>query len=131
MNIIEHWFEEVWNKRNAALIDEMWVPDKKMHNLVIRDGKHVTTKEEFRNFHELFLTAYPDLHVHIEDVISEGDKSVARLRVTGTHTGPGFTAAPTGKPIDFSGMAMVHERDGKVVEAWNNFDFLTMYRQLE
>ena len=38
----------------------------------------------------------------------------------------------TGKPVAFEGMLMfrVWVRDGKVVEAWNSFDFLKMFQQM-
>ena len=34
------------------------------------------------------------------------------------------------KPVDFWGMTMVRVRDGKIVEAWNTFDFLSFYQQI-
>jgi predicted ester cyclase len=36
----------------------------------------------------------------------------------------------TGKRVDFYGMTMVRVRNGKIVEAWNNFDFLSFYQQI-
>jgi predicted ester cyclase len=55
-----------------------------------------------------------------------------RVVVTGTHTGPGLhkKPVPTGKAVRFGGMCIVHVKDGKVEESWNNFDFLSMYEQL-
>ena len=53
-----------------------------------------------------------------------------RCTVTATHTGPGLTAAPTNKPASFTGMCIARIKDGKIVEGWNNFDFLSMYQQL-
>jgi predicted ester cyclase len=51
--------------------------------------------------------------------------------VTGVHTGEGIGKPPTGKPVKFTGMTMVRLRDGKIIESWNNFDFMTMYKQIE
>jgi predicted ester cyclase len=36
----------------------------------------------------------------------------------------------TGRPVDFYGMVIARVRDGKMVEGWNVFDFLTMYQQI-
>ena len=55
----------------------------------------------------------------------------ARCLVTGTHTGESLGRPSTGKPVIFHGMTMVRLKDGKIVESWNNFDFMTMYKQLE
>ena len=38
--------------------------------------------------------------------------------------------ASTGKPVAFEGMLMFRVRDGKVVEAWNSFDFLKLFQQM-
>jgi predicted ester cyclase len=32
--------------------------------------------------------------------------------------------------VEFTGMVIVRIKDGKFVEAWNNFDFLTMNQQI-
>ena len=47
-----------------------------------------------------------------------------------THTGEGIGITPTDKPVEFTGMTMVRVKDGKIVEAWNNFDFMAMFQQL-
>jgi predicted ester cyclase len=131
MTALEHWFEEVWNKQNASAIDELWVPEKRVHGLAAEYGKQVKSKEEFKMFHKLFCTAFPDMHIKVETVIREGDMVATRVLVTGTHTGPGFPAVPKGNRISFHGMCMAHVKDGKIIESWNNFDFMSMYKQME
>jgi hypothetical protein len=51
-------------------------------------------------------------------------------RVTGSHQGHGIGVAPTNQPVEFTGMVMVRVRDGKIVEAWNEFNFMEMYKQV-
>jgi predicted ester cyclase len=131
MTVLEHWFEEVWNKQNAAAIDELWLFDRTTNGLALNPGKDVKTRDEFKAFHKLLCAAFSDIHISVEDTVSEGDRTVARVHVTGVHTGPGMPMPPTGKRIAFSGMCMARVKDGKVVESWNNFDFMTMYKQLE
>jgi len=60
----------------------------------------------------------------------DGDKIVARCRVTGSHQGEGIGLTPTDQPVDFTGMVIVRVADGKIVEAWNEFDFMKMYDQV-
>jgi len=130
MTILEHWFEEVWNKRNVDAIDKLWVPEKIVHGLPATHGGNVETKAAFKTFHTNFCSAFPNLRIHVEDTVTEGDKTVARVVVTGTHTGHGLRIAPTGKPVRFAGICMALVKDGHVVESWNSFDFLSMYDQL-
>jgi len=53
-----------------------------------------------------------------------------RCVVTGTHTGDGLGVPPSNRPIRITGMAWGHWREGKLVEAWNNFDLLSLFEQI-
>ena len=37
---------------------------------------------------------------------------------------------PTNKAVSITGMCIARVENGKIVEGWNNFDFLSMYQQL-
>jgi predicted ester cyclase len=76
------------------------------------------------------VAAYPDLKVTVEDAIQEGDMIAARCTVTGTHDGHGIGLTPTNKQVDFTGMVFLRLKDGKIAEAWNEFNFMNMYQQL-
>jgi steroid delta-isomerase-like uncharacterized protein len=131
MTHIERWFEEVWNQGRTQAIDEMLSPETHGHGLPLADGKQVDDMAAFKEFHRTFRSAFPDVKVTVEDVVTEGDKQVARCLVTGTHTGDGLGRPATGKKVRFHGMTMIRMKDGKTVQSWNNFDFHTMYQQLE
>jgi predicted ester cyclase len=78
----------------------------------------------------VFRQGFPNLTVDVEDVIAEGDKAVARCSVRGKHEGEFRGLAATQAPVEFTGIAIVRIENGKIVEAWNNFDFMTMHRQV-
>ena len=42
----------------------------------------------------------------------------------------GLGIAATQKQIDFTGMCIARIENGKIVEVWNNFDFMDLYRQV-
>jgi predicted ester cyclase len=50
--------------------------------------------------------------------------------VRGKHQSDSLGFAATNQPTEFTGITIVRVRDGKIVEAWNNFDFMTMRKQL-
>jgi predicted ester cyclase len=127
---VHRWFDEVWNQGRESSIDELLADGAVFHGLTGPDGNHVTGAAAFRPFHQQFRGAFPDIHIAIEDVLVDGDKILARCRVTGTHTGPGVLPAVTNKQVDFTGMCLARVRDGKIVEGWNNFDFLALFQQL-
>lgn len=128
--LIQRWFEEVWNKGRASAIDEMIGEDCFIHGLSDAQGKVVRGPAEYREFYTQFRGAFPDIIVSVEDTVAEDDKVVARCSVRGKHAGEGLGIAATQSPIEFTGITIVRVKDGRIVEAWNNFDFMTMYRQL-
>ena len=60
--------------------------------------------KEFKKFHHSFRSAFPDIHINVEETVSEGDLVVGYCKIKATHTGAGFGMESTGKPVAFEGM---------------------------
>jgi steroid delta-isomerase-like uncharacterized protein len=89
------------------------------------------TKEGVKQFFEMNIAAFPDLRFDVEDMITEGDKVVARMRMKGTNTGEMMGMPATGKSIDVQGVDIVRfDESGVAVEHWGVFDGLVMMQQL-
>ena len=128
--LVQRWFEEVWNQGNAAVIDELLADDGVIHGLMDAGGNPVRGLSSFHEFHAQFRGAFPDMSISVEDLVAEGDKVVARCSVRGQHTGESLGFKATNAPVQFEGVAIVRIKDGKIAEAWNQFDFLEMNKQL-
>ena len=128
--ILRRWFEEVWNKGRSDAIDEMFAADGIAHGLSDDPEKPMEGPVGFKPFHAAFRGAFPDVEVSVEDLIAEGDKVVARCSVRGKHTGDHLGVAASNVAVEFTGIAIVRIKEGKIVEAWNNFDFLKMNKQI-
>ena len=128
--LLHRWFDEVWNKGRAEVIDEMFDCAGVAHGLTDESGNELCGPEGYKPFFMNFRGSFPDIHITIEDTVVAGDKIVARCRVKGTHTGEGLGFAATQQPVEFTGITIVRVQDGKIVEAWNNFDFMGMFQQL-
>jgi steroid delta-isomerase-like uncharacterized protein len=128
--LIRRWFEEVWNQGRVESIDELFAADGIAHGLSDDPANPLRGPQAFKDFHASFRKAFPDIVVTVEDTIAEGDKVVARCSVRAKHTGELLGLAPTQLPMEISGTVIVRVRDGQFVEAWNHFDFMTMYKQL-
>jgi len=127
---LHRWFEEVWNQRSEKAIDEMFAADGIANGLNDAEGNPLVGPEAFKTLHRAFLAAYPDLKITVVDTVCEGDKIAARCKVSATHAGEGLGVAPTNQPIEFTGLTIVKLKDGKITEAWNEFDFMKMYTQI-
>ncbi len=89
------------------------------------------SKDGAMTFFRLQIAAFPDLHLAVEDVVTDGVKVVARTRYTGTHQGEFQGMAATGKAVDVQLIDIfAFADDGRVSEHWGVIDQLTMMMQL-
>jgi steroid delta-isomerase-like uncharacterized protein len=128
--LVYRWYEEVWNKKREAAIYEMLSPDVISYGLTDDPLQAVKGTEAFQKYWRAMIGVFPDIQVAVESTIAEDEKVVARCAVRATHLGKGLGLPPTGKKIHVTGVRIAIFKDGKVIEAWNNFDYLAVYRQL-
>ncbi|HTL15824.1 MAG TPA: ester cyclase [Patescibacteria group bacterium] len=128
--LAHEWFEEVWNKCQVTAIDRLLAEEAVAHGLVDEDGSELRGPAGFKPFFLKFTKAFPDIHVEVADTVSEGDKIAARCIVTGTHQGDALGMPASLRPVRFTGMTILRIREGKIVEAWNNFDFQSLSEQI-
>lgn len=109
----------------------MLAADAVAHGLKDENGKQLVGAAHFKQFVQTFRAAFPNIRITVEDVVAEGDKVAARCLVSGTHSGDSLGIAPTQKEIQIEGIALVRIADGKIVEGWNSFDFMSLYQQID
>src|SRR5215510_6880076 len=68
--------------------------------------------------HQIMLSGFPDYQTRIDELIAEGDKVVARITMSGTHTGSFMGIPATEKKVEFTGIYIARIANGKVVEHW-------------
>jgi len=89
------------------------------------------TKAGVGDYFRMLRAAFPDMKMIVEDVIASGDKAVARVRVTGTHTGPFMGMAATGKRVEMNLIDITRfGSDGLAREHWGVADQFTLMQQL-
>lgn len=123
------WFDEVWNKGRIEAIDELLSPDCLVHRLH-EDGSDSHGTEGFKAFFRKFRDAFPDIRITVEDALEVGDRSAARFTFEAVHQGDGLGFNATNRKIEITGQCWGVIRDGKCLEAWNNWDQLTLMKQL-
>lgn len=113
---------------DVAVIDELVSPDASDHEA--GSGPRGQGRESFRFVVGLLRTAFPDLEVTVEDLVSAGDKTWARVRYHGTHLGRFMDAAPTSRRAEWDGVSICRWADGRLVEHWGVVDRLGGLQQL-
>lgn len=126
--LVREWFEQVWNQQREEAIDRMMAPDALVHDLV--PSGPMKGAAAFKPFHRQFLLAFPDMHIDVLRTITEGDLVAVHCRVSATHSGDALGPAATHRKASISGIAIARIKNNQIVEAWNCFDFLSLYQQL-
>ena len=75
-----------------------------------------------RQFLSTVFGSFPDFHMRLEDLISQGDKVWFRVTITGTHKGDFMGAPPTGNKFVEPAVWIFRIADGRAVEAWSVAD---------
>jgi len=89
------------------------------------------TRDGVLDYFRLLLTAFPDMRMDVEDLLADGDKTVARVRATATHDGEFMGVPPTGNRVDMQLIDIMRfDDDGLVREHWGVADMLSLMQQL-
>lgn len=129
--LIRRFVDEFINGRDFAVVDELIAPEYTFHVGGIPAGISVPAGPEgWKQRSVMLRTGFPDLHMTIEDLLAAEDKVVVRYRVRGTHRGPFWGFAPTGKEMVYTGIMILRLRDGQLAEEWSEADLLGLTRQL-
>ncbi len=75
-------------------------------------------------------TAFPDLAVSVDYLVTDDDNVAMAYTITGTHNGPLMGIPPTGKKVKARGMQIARFKDGKIVERWGSSDELGILKQI-
>ena len=124
---VRRLYEEVFNQKKLAAIDDYFAPTVIDHSLPPGAPGGI---EGVRQTIGMFVSAFPDLHLTVEDLIAEGDRVVARWTLRGTHQGASLGMPPTGKQFTMPGISVVRLDGSKSVEQWVVHDQLGMLQQL-
>lgn len=111
--IVRAYFEGLLNGRDLTVCDRLLAADYVDHDA---PADTPPGPASVRAFVGQFLAEYPDLRVHIEDMVAEGDRVAVRAVWHGTHR-------VTGAPYDRTGIAIFRLNDeGRIAERWSAYD---------
>lgn len=123
--------EQSFNTGNFELIDQLVGPEALNHNPALpAQMRDLRGPDGLKRIVTMYRTAFPDVQMTVDDVIASGDKVVLRWHSEGTHRGELAGLAPTGTHGSVTGISIDRWRDGKIVEAWVEWDNMGLARQL-
>lgn len=132
--LVEKHFDEIFNRKNLDVCDEIMAEDFVENGIApfaqSAPGK-VNGPRAMRGTAEWLLAQFPDLHMTIEAIVSEGDIVAARVLSEGTNLGMiNGVIPPTGKRFAARQSHWFRVEDGKLAEHWATRDDLSAMLQL-
>jgi steroid delta-isomerase-like uncharacterized protein len=87
-------------------------------------------KQATVDFFAARLAGIPDLQVAVEAVVASPGQVAASFVYTGTHGGPLFGIAPTGRPLRFTSCDIFSIRNEHIAEHWGMGDIAGVLAQI-
>ncbi len=123
---LRNWVEEAWNNGRVAVAQDLCAADYVLHDF----SGPIRGATGLMGFLTAYRTGFPDVHADILDMVSEGDKVVWRVRMTGTHRGEFVGIPATGRSFDVEAIIISRFVNGRLTEDHVNYDRLGMMQQL-
>lgn len=119
-DIMHEWFSRVWEQGDVSAIDELFVPDTLAQGIVPDMEMGV---DEFKFLVATMQEMITTPKIRIEKLI-EQDDWISGFMTLMTQT------VEQRRPVQVSCMVFCRFKDGKIVEAYNSFDFVNFFEQL-
>jgi steroid delta-isomerase-like uncharacterized protein len=124
---VRRYLDEVWNQGRIEDSAAHLAPGYLRH---VGPGAEPLDIEGQRTRLQSFRTAFPDVHLAIEEMVAEGDLVAFRFTMSGTHRGPFQGIEATGKRVSVPGLDLVRMKDGLLTEHWGGADLHLLRSQL-
>ncbi|WP_372574480.1 ester cyclase [Ruegeria jejuensis] len=119
-DILKQWYDRVWVQGDLDAIDQFFAPETAAEGII---PEMQVGADDFRDLVTAFRFHVGDIRVDMPKTIENGDWVAAILHVN-------TSRADNGAPIEVTGQVMARFKDDKVVEAYNQFDFVSLFEQL-
>ena len=126
--VVRRYAEQVWNAGDLTAVEEFIAPAYIRHDPGL--PMEVRGPDGVRAVISAYRTAFPDLHLILDDTLADGDKVVLRLTVRGTHQGDLMGIPPSGHAVAITAIEIFRLDGGKIVEQWVAVDNLGLLRQI-
>lgn len=125
---VRRFYNELWNEWRLDLTEELLAPGVDFRGSL---GTEVRGRDGFVAYAETVRAAFPDFHNEVIELVIDAPRAAALLEYSGTHHGPIFAVAGTGRVIKYRGAVFFCFDDhGRIATAWVLGDLVTLLKQL-
>lgn len=123
-DIVKNFYDLVINRKDLDSIGDFLSED------FIHNGEQRGLEGQKKIIQQNFFNAFPDIKVNCEFFVCENDLVTVHNIWSGTHSGNFLGVPATGKNVEWRANAILQIKDGKIIKAWDENDFLTLFMQL-
>lgn len=124
--LAHRWHMDIFYAGKLEVADEILGPNFVFH----MPNQDVRGAEGTKQLATAFRTAFPDLQITHEDAVAAGNNVAIRWTARGAHRGDFNGVPPTGKAIQLRGMDFRHLENGKIAEAWIDYNVFEILQQM-
>jgi steroid delta-isomerase-like uncharacterized protein len=122
-------FVDAVNRQDWRRFDDLVAPDFVRHSSTFRQS-HVTNRDARREFLVAEFKTFPDARELINFLVAEGDKVAVHSHCQATQQGPMGKLPATGRVLSADFISIYRIADGRIKEAWAEWDSLNGLIQL-
>ena len=127
-SVVRAFFEAV-NAQDWQRVLDLLASDFKRHSAAAGEPSVKSARDLVAFLKAEFITC-PDAFETLLDLVAEGDEVAARHGFRGTQLGPMGHVPPTGNVLEATCIAIYRVENGRLAEAWAEWDYLAGLKQL-
>ena len=124
--VFRTWFRRVWKENDLSAIDEMF-PSCPSIGVGVAEGlgaQKLLGPDDFKVFQQALSGLISDIEISIDKSIDDGEWTSLLCVLCGK-------CKSTGKSVKMTGTVFGHVKDGKILHAYNHWDFMGLWSQME
>jgi steroid delta-isomerase-like uncharacterized protein len=125
--LVRRLIDEAQSNGNLAVVDELLADDFVDHSPF---PGLPPTRDGVKTLFGYLRSAFPDLHVRIDEQVADSEKVVTRKTFIGTHGGEFMGVPSSGRPVSFEVIDIMTLHEGKICEHRVVFDSQAIRSQL-
>ncbi len=124
--IIEHYMDEVWNKKSLEVVKEFFSDTAVIHSPL---GQYKSPQEMVDTV-DKWITAIPDIKVDLLNPLEDNGIVVSHWKAQGTHQKDLNGIKAKGNSVAYQGVSMYRLENNKIIEYWAFLDSWTLEQQM-
>jgi uncharacterized protein (TIGR02246 family) len=112
--------QEAWAARDPAALAATHAENG---TVASPTGGVLEGRAEIERIYRLWMSAFTDIVLQLDDILIDGDRVVLIALLSGTHTGEFFGLSPSGRRVEVQVALVLKVADGLVVSERRIYDF--------